>query len=79
MDTYSLLREIADSWVLLAMFCFFVGAGLWAFLPSQSHAREDARMIPFRNDIDKKPCAGTCATCACGSDALALKGADHGG
>lgn len=50
METYSLLREIADSWVLLAMFIFFVGVAIWAFLPSQKGAREDARMIPFRND-----------------------------
>ncbi|KEJ87905.1 CcoQ/FixQ family Cbb3-type cytochrome c oxidase assembly chaperone [Sulfitobacter donghicola] len=57
MDTYSLLREIADSWVLLAMFVFFSGAAVWAFLPSQRAAREDASMIPFRNDNDD--CAGT--------------------
>lgn len=50
METYSLLREIADSWVLLAMFCFFVGVAIWAFLPSQREARRDASMIPFRND-----------------------------
>lgn len=50
MDTYSLLREIADSWVLLAMFAFFVGAGIWAFLPSQSKARHDASLIPLRED-----------------------------
>ena len=50
MDTYSLLREIADSWVLLAMFIFFIGVAIWAFLPSQKNAREDARMIPFRHD-----------------------------
>ena len=50
METYTLLREIADSWVLLAMVGFFVGAALWAFLPSQSKAREDASMIPFRNE-----------------------------
>lgn len=50
MDTYSLLREIADSWVLLAMFLFFVGVAIWAFLPSQRAAREDARQIPFRNE-----------------------------
>ncbi len=50
MDTYSLLRQIADSWVLLAMFAFFIGAGIWAFLPSQRSAREDASMIPLRND-----------------------------
>ncbi|MCX7567326.1 cbb3-type cytochrome c oxidase subunit 3 [Sulfitobacter sp. F26169L] len=52
METYSLLREIADSWVLLAMFIFFAGAAIWAFLPSQSKARKDASMIPFRNDND---------------------------
>jgi cytochrome c oxidase cbb3-type subunit 4 len=52
MDTYSFLREFADSWILLAMFAFFAGAAIWAFLPSQSSAREDASMIPFRNDND---------------------------
>lgn len=51
MDTYSFLREIADSWVLLAMFAFFVGAGIWAFLPSQSKARKEASMIPLRDDF----------------------------
>ncbi len=79
MDTYSLLREIADSWVLLAMFCFFIGAGIWAFLPSQKGAREDARMIPFRDDTVEKSCTGTCETCVCAADALKLKGTDHVG
>jgi len=65
MDTYSLLRQIADSWVLLAMFAFFIGAGIWAFLPSQNAARRDASMIPLRDDIPAKTCAGTCANCAC--------------
>ncbi|MCZ4254647.1 cbb3-type cytochrome c oxidase subunit 3 [Sulfitobacter sp. PR48] len=65
MDTYSLLRQIADSWVLLAMFGFFMGTAIWAFLPSQSRARQDAAMIPFRDDDAKAPCKGTCATCAC--------------
>lgn len=78
MDTYSLLRQIADSWVLLAMFCFFVGAGIWAFLPSQRDAREDARMIPLRNDIDIKPCSGSCASCTGARLAHSLKGAEHG-
>lgn len=50
MDTYSLLREIADSWVLLAMFSFFVGTGIWAFWPSLSKDRDNASTIPFRND-----------------------------
>lgn len=65
MDTYSLLRQFADSWVLLAMFGFFLGAAIWAFLPSQSKARQDASMIPFRNDDGKEAaCKGTCASCA---------------
>jgi len=25
MDTYTILRQIADSWMLIAMFAFFVG------------------------------------------------------
>ncbi|MFT4706997.1 MAG: cytochrome c oxidase cbb3-type subunit 4 [Ascidiaceihabitans sp.] len=57
MDTYSFLRELADSWVLLLMFAYFIGAGIWAFLPSQAQAREDASMIPLRdeNDADVAP------------------------
>ncbi|PUB15400.1 cbb3-type cytochrome c oxidase subunit 3 [Yoonia sediminilitoris] len=70
MDTYSLLREIADSWVLLGMFGFFLGAAIWAFLPSQRQAREDASMIPFRDEKPRKSCTGTCADCS----AAKLKG-----
>lgn len=55
METYSLLREIADSWVLLAMFCFFLGTAIWAFWPSQSGARQDASLIPFRNETPAAP------------------------
>ncbi len=50
MDTYSLLREIADSWVLLLMFAFFIGAAIFAFWPSLSANRRDAADIPFRHD-----------------------------
>ncbi|SFR09251.1 cbb3-type cytochrome c oxidase subunit 3 [Poseidonocella sedimentorum] len=49
MDTYSLLREFADSWVLLGMVLFFLGVGLWAYWPSLRSDRDDASMIPFRN------------------------------
>ncbi len=62
MDTYSFLRELADSWILLAMFGFFAGAAIWAFLPSQSGAREDASMIPFRNDDDTSAGLGSNGT-----------------
>ena len=75
METYTLLREIADSWVLLAMFGFFVGAGIWAFWPSQNAAREDASMIPLRNDIDAEtPCTGTCEACTSAKILAELEG-----
>ncbi len=67
MHTYSILREIADSWVLLGMFGFFAAAAVWAFLPSQRQARQDASLIPFRNDPASDACSGQCATCACTS------------
>jgi cytochrome c oxidase cbb3-type subunit 4 len=72
METYSLLREFADSWVLLAMFAFFLGAAIWAFLPSQADARKDASMIPFRNET--AVCSGKCKNCACAEQAPELKG-----
>ena len=50
MDTYSLLREIADSWVLLALFAFFIGAAVFAFWPSMAADRRNAADIPFRHD-----------------------------
>lgn len=56
MDTYSFLRELADSWVLLAMMVFYVIACLWSFRPGARRANEEAARIPFRNDghIDPK-------------------------
>jgi cytochrome c oxidase cbb3-type subunit 4 len=50
MDTYSLLREIADSWVLLGMFVFFLGVIIWAFRPGSRAIHEDTSQIPFRNE-----------------------------
>lgn len=68
MDTYSFLRELADSWVLLAMFVFFAGVAVWAFWPGLNHAREDASMIPFRNEVPPKTCKGQCADCKSSED-----------
>ena len=50
METYSLLREFADSWMLLAMTLFFLGVILWAFRPGSRSTHRDAGEIPFRND-----------------------------
>lgn len=74
METYTLLREFADSWFLLVMFCFFVGTWIFAFWPGQRAAREDAASIPLRDDDAK--CSKACDTCACNSQIL--KGLDNG-
>ncbi|WP_210530011.1 cbb3-type cytochrome c oxidase subunit 3 [Rubellimicrobium arenae] len=49
-DTYSLLREFADSWVLLALTTFFLGAILFAWRPGSRSVHEDAGQVPFRHD-----------------------------
>ena len=63
MDTYSFLRELADSWVLLAMTVFYIGAIFWAFRPGSREVHRDIANIPLRDD--KAPCTKSCATCAC--------------
>ncbi|MGV6849551.1 MAG: cbb3-type cytochrome c oxidase subunit 3 [Marinibacterium sp.] len=50
MDTYSLTRAFADSWMLLALFLFFVGVILWVFRPGASKEYQDTANIPLRND-----------------------------
>jgi cytochrome c oxidase cbb3-type subunit 4 len=50
MDTYSFLRELADSWVLLAMCVFYFGAIIWAFRPGSRALHADISDIPFRNE-----------------------------
>lgn len=55
MDTYSLLREIADSWVLLLMTAFFLGTIVWAFRPRASATYRDIADIPFRYEDAPAP------------------------
>ena len=50
MDTYSTLRQFADSWALLVMFLFFLGLILWAWRPGSRSKHDDIANIPFRND-----------------------------
>ena len=49
MDDYSILRQIADSWGLLAMFLFFIGVVLYTFRPGSGAKGLDAANIPLRN------------------------------
>lgn len=58
METYSFLRQLADSWALLGMFGFFLGIVVWAFRPGSSMTYQDTANIPFRHD-DKPPAPET--------------------
>lgn len=53
MDTYSFLRQFADSWMLLAMTLGFVGIVLYAFRPGSKPLHDDAAAVIFRNE--KRP------------------------
>ena len=67
-DTYSLMREFADSWALLALFLFFVGAFFWVWRPGSRRLHDAAAQSIFRDDPPDLPSAGCdkrCATCAC--------------
>jgi cytochrome c oxidase cbb3-type subunit IV len=46
---YNNLRHLADSWGLLVMAVFFVGAVLFALRPGGDWAK-DAANIPFKED-----------------------------
>ncbi len=58
MDTYSILRQLADSWGLLVMFLFFVGVIVWAFRPGSSDSHRDTANIVFRNEDRPAPASG---------------------
>ena len=50
METYTFLRQLADSWFLLAMFAFFVGVILWVLRPGSSATYRDTANSIFRNE-----------------------------
>lgn len=58
MDTYSFMRQLADSWFLLAMFVFFVGIVIFAFRPGSSKVYQDVADIPFRHEDKPAPRGG---------------------
>lgn len=58
METYTLLRAFADSWMLLALTLFFLGVVLWVFRPAARKLQEDAASSIFRNDRKPAPPAG---------------------
>ena len=50
METYSVLRQFADSWGLLIMFAVFVTVIVWAFRPGSSRIYKETAEIPFRHE-----------------------------
>ena len=50
MDLYTMLRQIAGSWFLLAMFGFFVGVVVYTALSGNRRSHADAAAIPFRHE-----------------------------
>ncbi|WP_099828169.1 cbb3-type cytochrome c oxidase subunit 3 [Oceaniglobus indicus] len=55
METYSFLRYLADSWVLLILTGIFLGVIVWAFRPGSRAMHDDAAAVPFRHDDDTIP------------------------
>ncbi|WP_037314997.1 CcoQ/FixQ family Cbb3-type cytochrome c oxidase assembly chaperone [Ruegeria halocynthiae] len=49
MEAYTILRQFADSWMLLLLFVFFVGIVIWVFRPGASKEYQDTANIPFRH------------------------------
>ncbi|MEL6233667.1 MAG: cbb3-type cytochrome c oxidase subunit 3 [Pseudomonadota bacterium] len=50
MDTYSFLRQLADSWFLLLMTGFFVAVVLITLRPGARATHDDISRIPFRHE-----------------------------
>lgn len=50
METYSFLRQLADSWFLLGMTVGFIGICIWAFRPGSRKMHQDVANSIFRND-----------------------------
>ena len=50
MQNYSILREFADSWMLLVLFGVFVAMLAWVFRPGSRQVHAETASSPFRND-----------------------------
>jgi cytochrome c oxidase cbb3-type subunit IV len=61
-ETYTFLRHMADSWFLLGMFVFFIGAILFLWRPGSRKVHDDAAGIVFRHDDRPAPDAGAANT-----------------
>lgn len=55
METYTLLRAFADSWMLLLLFAVFIAMLIWVFRPGSRAVHKDTADIPFRHDDKPAP------------------------
>ena len=55
MESYTILREFADSWMLLLLFVFFVGMVIWVFRPGSGDSHKNTAEIPFRHEYAPAP------------------------
>lgn len=55
METYTFLRQLADSWVLLMLTLFFIGVGFFAWRPGSRRVHDDAAASIFRNETKPAP------------------------
>ncbi|MCA0871738.1 cbb3-type cytochrome c oxidase subunit 3 [Seohaeicola saemankumensis] len=58
MENYTILRQFADSWMLLVLFAFFIGVILWVLRPGSSKTYRDTADIPFRHTDAPAPAQG---------------------
>lgn len=62
MEFYTFLRQLADSWGLLAMTALFLGVCVYAFRPGSRKSHDEAANSIFRNEKrparDAAPVAG---------------------
>lgn len=50
METYTAMREFADSWALAAMTLFFIGVVIFAFRPGSKSKADQIARIPLKDD-----------------------------
>ena len=50
MESYTALRHFADSWGLLLMLLFFVGAAAFVFRKGSKRLADEAARIPLKDD-----------------------------
>ena len=55
MDMYTLMREFADSWALVALFGFILAVIVWVFRPGSRKVQDDIANSIFRNDDKPAP------------------------